>query len=98
MLNNKVQQQKKMAQAQAAQRPERPPVAQENMMSGIAQMPVREEMYPDDAFASGGIVGYAEGGAIMDDSRRPAMGEGVLESILRISTCRSKTGLHQRQP
>ena len=80
VLNNKVQQQKKMAQAQAAQRPERPPVAQENMMSGIAQMPVREEMYPDDAFASGGIVGYAEGGAIMDDSRRPAMGEGVLET------------------
>lgn len=44
VLNNKVQQQKKMAQAQAAQQPQRPPVAQENMMAGISQLPTQREM------------------------------------------------------
>lgn len=80
VLNNKVQQQKKMAQAQAAQQPQRPPVAQENMMAGISQLPTQREMFADDSYSSGGIVGYAEGGPIIDDSRRPALGEGILET------------------
>lgn len=72
VLNNKMQQQKKMKQAQATQQPPRPPIAQENMaegqmMSGVARVPA--EVYQDKGMFGGGIVGYAEGGPVSSFDR-----------------------------
>lgn len=71
VLNNKLQQQKKLQGAMASGQQVRPPIAQENMaagerMAGIGGMQPQQPT----GFSSGGIVGYADGGYI-DDSRRP---------------------------
>lgn len=87
VLNNKVKQRQKMMQAQASQQPERPSVAQENMMSGIAQIPVDENMYGSAQMAGGGIVSYAEGGPVEKDaidylSEKTGYSRATLEKML----------------
>lgn len=79
VLNNKLQQQKKLQGAMASGQPARPPIAQENMAAGerMASMPPQQPM----GFSSGGIVGYADGGYI-DDSRRTGYVERGLYDFL----------------
>lgn len=65
VLNNKMQQQKKLQGAMASGQQARPPIAQENMatgerMAGLGSMQSQQPM----GFSSGGIVGYADGGEV----------------------------------
>lgn len=90
VLNNKMQMQKRMQNAQAAAQPPKPSVAQANMadgerLSGIASMPQLNNLY-GRGFATGGIVGYADGGAVsMPRSTIKALSDytGYSEDTLR---------------
>lgn len=82
VLNNKLQQQKKLQGAAASGQQARPPIAQENMaagerMAGLGSMQPQQPM----GFSSGGIVGYADGGYI-DDSRSTGYVERSLYDFL----------------
>lgn len=70
MLQEKVKQQKQAQMAQMANQPQQPPIAEQVMQQasqeerGVEQLPSN---MPEQGFALGGIVAFADGGDIDDD-------------------------------